>query len=336
MLQSSRSWYRDADEIDETTIFALLEHITRPMNEIWDGHSRTLRLSVLERAADEKIWTQLVRFIRTYGGDLFTQHFLNLGNIRAIQHRGVDSWLDEMVDSGADLPKMFDDLGGRLSRRRAVRCLSLILDAVAENYFEYRDYNATRTESDRGEELYKLLDFLRLRVEYDTIAWRYRPIIIAHELVLERGRPALAELFRRGLQKCTREKADAFQHRLQELQNEHAMLMPTIAEKIGERFVQPTAVHRACSLIEPAIREGRASQRSSCFELLQQETQTMVEECGGVGLDIPQWLLSLEDEVDRVRRPPFDRDEQELLSEVLPQMPLTQEQLEELLNDWSD
>ena len=62
----------------------------------------------------------------------------------------------------------------------------------------------------------------------------------------------------------------------------------------------------------------------------------MVEECGGVGLDIPQWLLTLEDEVDRVRRPHFERDEQELLAEVLPQKPLTQEQLEDLLGDWSD
>ena len=337
VLHSSRSWYQDADEIDETTIFALLEHITRPMNEIWDGHSRTLRLSVLERAGDEKIWTQLVRFIRTYGSDLFTQHFLNLGNIRAIQHRGVDQWLDEMVESGQpELPKLFDDLGGRLSRRRAVRCLSLILDAIAENYFEYRDYNATRTESDRGEELYKLLDFLRLRVDYDTVAWRYRPVIIAHELVLQRHRQQLAELFRRGLGKCTREQADHFQWRLEELQNEHAMLMPTIAEKIAERFIQPTAIHRACSLIEPSMRDCQCPQNSSCFEMLEQEAETMVEECGGVGLDIPPWLITLEEEVDRVRRPAFERDEHDLLAEVLPQTALTQEQLEELLNDWSD
>jgi len=46
--------------------------------------------------------------------------------------------------------------------------LSLILEAILENYGEYRDYNSTTTQSDRGDMLYTLLDFLRLRT--NTIA----------------------------------------------------------------------------------------------------------------------------------------------------------------------
>jgi hypothetical protein len=160
--------------------------------------------------------------------------------------------------------------------------------------------------------------------------------MIAHELVLKRQRPQAAELFRRGLERCTREEADRFRARLDALQEEHAMQMPTIAEKLAERFVQPTTIHRLRSLVEPSIRELCEHGQSTCFNLLEQEAEMMVHECGGVGLDIPPWLLALEDEVERARRPQYERDEQELLSDVLPQIPLTQEQLEELLSDWSD
>jgi len=338
ILHSSQSWWKDERRRDETAVFALLEHITRPMNKIWDTHSRTLRLSVLERASDEKTWNQIVRFIRSYGGDLFTQHFLNLGNIRAIQQQGVEQWLDETERNTPEdeRPKLLRDLGGRLSRRRAVRCLTLILDAIAENYIEYRDYNATRTESDRGEELYKLLDFLRLRVAYDIVAWRYRPVMIAHELLLARGRPQVAELFRRGLAKCTRDEADRFMQGLSELEEKHAMVMPTIAEKIAERFVQPTTVHRLCSLVQPAMEERDQEGEATCFNLLEQEADVMVRECGGVGLDVPAWLLALEEAVERATRPRYDRDEEELLAEVVRQVSLDQEHLEELLDDWTE
>ena len=67
--------------------------MTESLLKQWLAHSRTLRLSVLERIADEKSWQALVAFIEHYGRDLFTQRFLNLGNLRAILHQGVDAWL---------------------------------------------------------------------------------------------------------------------------------------------------------------------------------------------------------------------------------------------------
>ena len=55
---------------------------------------------------------------------------------------GVGSDVGDPVGDGN---LVFADLGERLSRRRAVKCLTLVVDAIAENYIEYRDYNATRT-----------------------------------------------------------------------------------------------------------------------------------------------------------------------------------------------
>ena len=40
-----------------------------------------------------------------------------------------------------------------------------VLESVAENHPEYRDWNSTTTQSDRGECLHVLLDFLRIKAE---------------------------------------------------------------------------------------------------------------------------------------------------------------------------
>ncbi len=340
VISSAQTWRSSAgrQHADELALFTALEQITHPMSKSWNAHSRTLRLSVLERVADEKAWGQIVRFIRRYGGDLFTQHFLNLGNLRAIHHQGVEEWLEQLEEEvpPGQGPKLLDDLGGPLSMRRAVKCLSLILEAIAENYVEYRDYNATRTESDRGEMLYKLLDFLRLRVAYDRIAWRYRPVMITHETLLRRGHPQAAELWRRGLAKSTHDEADSFQNQLVKLQEEHAMKMPTIGERLAERFVQPTTIHRLRSLVEPAMDQHEQGSESTYFSLLEQEASVMVRECGGVGLDVPAWLLALEDEVERVRRPVYEREEQQWLADALGQVCFTSEEFEQLLNGWTD
>ena len=41
-----------------------------------------MRLSVLETVSDKDRWHELKRFIERYGHDLFTQRFMNLGNLR--------------------------------------------------------------------------------------------------------------------------------------------------------------------------------------------------------------------------------------------------------------
>ena len=44
---------------------------------------------------------------------------------------------------------------------------------MVENYSEYMDYNSTTTQSDRGDMLYTLLDFLRLQASYNRVAWNF-------------------------------------------------------------------------------------------------------------------------------------------------------------------
>ena len=125
-----------------TVLFDCIEMLTETMLPMWLDHSKTLRLSVLEKVRKSAQWDGLVHFIKTYGEGLFTQSFFHLGNVRAILHQGVDTWLQQVQDSPncPDL-RLFDELGSELSRGTAVKYLTLVLESVRENFNEYVDYN---------------------------------------------------------------------------------------------------------------------------------------------------------------------------------------------------
>src|SRR5690606_29223303 len=100
LVSVSQDWPtpQDAAELPPTELVDSLEQLTESLLHEWLSHSRTLRLTVLERMLDEKAWKQISEFIERYGHDLFTQPFLNLGNLRAILHGGVDAWFEKLLE----------------------------------------------------------------------------------------------------------------------------------------------------------------------------------------------------------------------------------------------
>ena len=92
--------------------------------------------------------TKLVEFIKRYGSELFTQRFFSLGNVRAILHQGVGDWLQSFGRGrGLRTEACSRNWMTRSPARDAEEHLSLILEAIVENYGEYRDYNSTTTQS---------------------------------------------------------------------------------------------------------------------------------------------------------------------------------------------
>ena len=345
LVDVSAQW-PDSGEPDpeDHRLIECLELVTESLLRQWLPHSRTLRLSVLERIGSEKSWNALVAFVQRYGRDLFTQRFLHLGNLRAILHQGVDNWLAQLEEhppEGGSL-LLLDELGTKLPRGEAVKQLSLVLEAVAENYAEYRDYNSTTTQSDRGDLLYTLLDFLRLRVQYDRIAWHMKPVLAAHSILVRRGRNAAAELWRRALSERTSELADKLQTRYNELRQKYAMRVPTIADRVGERFVRPLAIDRICALIGPALAAastagagaGREAIDLTAFELLEQEAADFAQGPTGVGLDVPNWIVALEQEVEREQRARNYLSALEVRRRRLPQVPLSFQEVQQRLTGW--
>jgi len=220
------------------------------------------------------------------------------------------------------------------------------MEAVVENYAEYVDYNSTTTQSDRGDMLYTLLDYLRLRASYDRVAWNLQPVVLAHEVLVRSGHDEAAEVWRAAVAERTSSIAEDHLKKFTRLNRKYGMRLPSIADRLGERFIRPLAVDRLCALIEPAMDEAHAKTRPggspnieapqrvlphsvvphgdepSSFARLEEGIQEFTRDISGAGFDVPAWLEALEQEVDRVLS---DGPEEEELPD--PQLPIVQVRL---------
>ena len=341
VVYSAKTWPRpeqaeDSEDASSSPLVGCLERLIEGLLVTWLAHSRTLRLSVLEKVNDRRAWNRLVSFIQRYGKDLFTQRFLNLGNLRAVLHQGVDAWLRGLAEEeeGETPFQLLDHLDREIPRSEAVERLTLILEAIVENYAEYRDYNSTTTQSDRGELLYTLLDFLRLRASYDRVCWNLQPVITAHEILVRSGCKQAAQRWRRALRERIRDEADKYEARLASLQKKYAMQMPSIADRIGERFVRPLVIDRLCALVRPALAEASRPGPHPAFRLLRYETEFLTREPSGVGFEAPAWLVALDEEVQRTRDPELRRDDFDELRAAVPPTALTRQEIERQIEAW--
>jgi hypothetical protein len=300
VLRSVAAW--DPPPADEELV-QFLERLTEPFLRLWIEHSRTMRLAALEGSQAEAGWQPLVEFVKRYGGDLFHAKFMTLANLRGILHRGMGPYLDFMSENPDPLHpvRLIEDLdNGTITRGEAESHLRTILQAVAENYEEYKDYNTTTTQSDYGENLYVLLDFLRLKASYERHTWEFRPLVQVHEALARHGRESAAVAWEEAFAELTGELADDHLDALAQLEQQYGVRLRTVADRMQERFIRPLAVDRLAALIEPAMQEARQGGTSASFRRLQEQLEKLAATPTGVGLDVPPWLRRLEAEVQRV------------------------------------
>jgi hypothetical protein len=301
VIDSAASWppapRQDQELVD------LLEKLTRPFLQLWIEHSQTLQLSGLEAVAGDADWEALRKFVKLYGHDLFHAKFMTFANLRGILHRGVGNYLEYLSRNPDPLQpiKLLDDLDGAVKRADAERWLTIILHALVENYEEYKDYNTTTPQSDYGENLHLLLDFLRLKAGYQRHAWRLRPLVLVHQTLARLDRADLAVSWQEAFAVLTRDLAEQYLARLGELEKEHGMRLGTVADLVQERFIKPLALDRLCALIEPAMLEAGEPEAQKAFPRLQRDLQPFTACPAGVGLDVPYWLRRLSQEVQAVR-----------------------------------
>ena len=339
LLQHKMLSNPEVDELDatretESILFDCIEMATESMSILWLNHSKTLRLSILERVSDSKSWGTLQQFIQTYGAGLFTQQFLQLNNARAILHQGTESWMEDVRNSpnAPDL-RLFDELDKAIPALRAADMLSLILEAICENYNEYRDYNTTTTQSDRGELLYMFLDFIRLRNRYDRVCWYLKPIVWGHEILVRDGQNSVARMWRRSLREQIGPEADRYLEQLEKLRDKYSIQMASVGRRLEGRFVHEMQIDRLRSLVQPSMSKPGKKSSIRAFEKLQQETQKFTEATPGVGVDLPAWLAALEHEVQQFHLPLRLRSknhEQTLIRPIDIPVAQLREQLEQL------
>lgn len=279
-----------------------LELLTEVQLRCWLSHSHGVRLSVLESVSDSQRWRRLKEFIERYGADLFTQRFMNVGNLRGILHQGVQEFLETLRDEPDpdEEYRLVNELDSAISMEEAAHWLDIAIEAVVENYGEYIDYNSITTQSDRGDMLYTLLDFLRLRSNYDRLAWNLRPVVLAHEVLVRFGRDGAAEIWRRAVAERTAEIADEHLARFNKLCKRYGMRLPSVAEHLSERFVRPLEIDQLCAMLRPAIDDIRRGGDLKALRLLEEQIVRFTQTPAGAGFELPSWLEALEQEMDHI------------------------------------
>jgi hypothetical protein len=272
--------------------------------KLWLSHSHTLRLSVLEAPPPGVDWDDLKDFIKTYGGDLFTPHFLALANLRSLVHRGVEDWLNAHANESEPIKLAQAVEEGRVPSSKASVCLEYIAHALIEHHEVYRDYNSTTTQSDYGENLHLLLEFLKVKVSYDRYAWRMRPLVQAHAVLCGRGQDEAALRWQEKMSEMTRTTiVEPLLEELAQLEATTGLRLRTVRDRLEERLVRPLMIDRLCSAVEPAMREAlNPPAEGGAFGRLEQQLEALTRQPIGIGLEVPEWLERLEDEVERVRQ----------------------------------
>jgi len=305
IVGSANHWHLEGMPREDGPLVALLERLTDRLLQYWLTYSRGLRISPIEALMTEDRWEAIKTFIIRYGDGLFTQHFLmNAGNLRAILHEGVDTYLDALAEepnAEEDIRLLADLASGHIKRKPTAKMLETVIECILEHYPEYVDYNNTTTQSDKGENLYSLLDFLRLLVSYERVELNLRPVMIVHDELVRGGRTSAAEAWQEAVAAQVRDVADqhvAFYNRMVQ---QYGMRLRSIGQRIEERFIQPLAIDRMRALVRPAVEaKRRGEDRNPFFEQLEQQVAPFAENLSGAGVEVPEWLDALEAELDQV------------------------------------
>jgi hypothetical protein len=333
VVEAGAAWTEQPAE--DTEVVELLEDITGPFINLWTEHSQRLQLSTVESVGTND-WAALQSFIQRYGADLFHAKFMTLANLRGILHRGVGAYLGYLRDNPDPLHpvRLIDDLDVAIPRQEAERLFGLILRILVENYEEYKDYNTTTTQSDYGQNLHMLLDFLRLKAQYDRQAWHLRPFLMAHGALVRQTRSQAPLLWQEEFSDVALQLAGSFIEQLTRLEQTHSIRVRTVADRIQERFVKPLLYDGLCALVEPAMEEAGRPDGSSWFSELERAIDEQTTHPTGVGLDVPAWLQALEAEVHRLQAKRSGTNVQEELHPRVPRRLLSYDELDEQIQEW--
>lgn len=334
LVRSAATWF--GGKFPREQLIELVGSVTELYLKLWLKHSSTMRLTSVESLKDAEIWREVKQFIKNYGGDLFQAHLLNLGNLRAILHHGVPQHLNYLLENQDSVHpiKLLQALGQGIEIEEASELLELIFRILVEKFDRFMEYNTTTTQSDYGEQLYILFDFLKLESSYERQAWNLSPLVIAHEVLAREGLPDAAKLWQDVLQRKTQQLAEQHLQKLKRLEKTHGIRLPGIADRLNERFVKPLVLDRILALIEPVMNASRAGSDPTAFQTLRPEIEKYLETSSGAAFDVHPWLQALEEEVQRVEakwKGRFDTDFSPLLR---PFTPLDLNSLRQQVGQW--
>jgi hypothetical protein len=305
LIESSATWNDGKYSPDD--LIGVIGDVRQHYSDQWYRHSRTMRLSMAESFRDDDLWEDARDFIETFGEEFFHARSLTLGNVRTILHNGVEWFLEQLsqfddpIHPNPLIKAMEEEL---VDTEEVVDMLEVIYGAVVDKFDRFLEYNTTTTQSDYGSKFYVLLDFLRVEAAYDRIAWERIPDGIVHRSLAMADKQAVLRILEDILEAETREDADEHIKALYALEDQYGVHLPSVSDRLNERFVKPLSVNRMLALVRPSIQTATTGEEAAeKFQLLREEIDAYMEDTAGSAIDIPQWLQDVEREVSRQEMP---------------------------------
>ena len=308
LLAAAADWGEDAGP-GRPARRGMLFQLAEAFQDLWVQHSQSLRLSVLESVTDDDDW-EPVRGLR----DEVRQRPVHRAVPRPVEHARHPGPRGGGVARPRGRARRTPRSGrswsttgttGDLDRTRTARAAEVVLQALVEHYDEYRDYNTTTTQSDYGENIHILLDFLRLKVRYDRFAWRMRPLALAHEVLCRAATTRSPARWREFIADKTAGARRRPARRLGEREARYGVKLRTVRDRLEERFLLPLEIDRAAAQVGPAAEAARAGEGEDnpAFVRLRVAMSPLGETVSGVGLDVPAWVRRLEEALRQAREP---------------------------------
>ena len=343
LVPAIRSW---EPAISNEDILTIVDQVLSHYMSFWRRHSETMRLSAVESIESESDWEDIEDFINKYGEDLFHSRQLNLSHIRVVLHHGVDLFLEHLSEHQDPLHplELIEALNsGECDYDEATHCIEMLYRVIVDKFDRFLEYNTTTIQSDYGNKLFSFLEFLRLESQYDRNAWLFSPLEITHQALCTLGETELAYLWEEQCREETQEIAEEHLASLKELEQQYGMRLPSVRDRLQERFVKPMAVNRMIGLVPRAMQEvnaasslqSKSQDSSSAFQALEEEIDAYLVQVCGSGIEIPPWLRQVQQKVEDELELQSDRivDISDYLNRSH-QYP-TQEELESQLDNWT-
>jgi hypothetical protein len=135
----------------------------------------------------------------------------------------------------------------------------------------------------------------------------------------------------------TGDKAERHLSQLHALEKTYGMRLPSISDRLNERFIKPLAVNRMLALVAPAMKDACEGQLpSTSFDMLRDEIEDYVQTTSGSGFDVPDWMRHLTQAVDREDRYMGGASYQAETEFRLPRVLLSQRQIRQQLRTWDE
>lgn len=271
------------------------------LQRAWPELTAEIYISIVETVGSAREWEHITRFIRTYGGEIFTQEFLDYDHLRGIALTGADRFLQDLDRSG-DRPewRLLQDIRrGKISLVKAAKNLQFIAEIILENYAEYVDYNSLTTQSDYGENLHSLLDFLALKERFTRMEWNLTPYMVFYDQLLQKGLWSLADRWEERLVEETASTVSELQEAYSQLSQHHGIHLPILDETLRDGFRGILLRRRMAALARKAVHSKDAARHDESLS----ELWRTIEEFGVrhvvMGASAPSWLLELEEHLNR-------------------------------------